>query len=454
MRSLYVLVLAAGQGTRMKSALPKVLHPVAGRPLLEHVLKATSALRAKEVSVVLGVGREGIQKDLRSRGWKQLRYVIQDKPKGSGHAVLMAKSWLKPKRGALLVVYGDTPLLSTQTLHRLVEHHAVSGNAATFLATDVPDPAGYGRMILDAQGYLERIAEEKDATPLERAITLVNSGVACWDIPMLLAALPRLKPNNAKREYYLTDAAAILRAMGGRVGVVRAKNPEETHGINTRVDLARAEVIFRQRILEHWMREGVTILDPATTYIDVEAVLGSDTRLWPGTIIRGASKIGSGCEIGPYTILESAVVKDGARVGPFARLRPGSVIGENARIGNFVETKKADIGRGSKVNHLSYVGDAQVGEGVNIGAGTITCNYDGFAKFETIIEDGVFVGSDSNLVAPVRVGRGAIIAAGSTITEDVKPGALALARARQVSKEGWAKSFRAKHEKGAAKHHE
>ncbi len=454
MKSLYVLVLAAGQGSRMKSALPKVLHPMAGRPLLEHVLKTSSALRAKELGVVLGVGRELVQKELTSRGWTKLHYVIQDKPKGSGHAVLMARSWLKPKRGSLLVVYGDTPLLTSHTLQRLVDHHTASGNAATFLAMDVPDPSGYGRMILDAQGYLERIVEDKDAAPQERAITLVNSGVACWDIQMLLAVLPRLKPNNAKREYYLTDAAALLRQLGGRVGVVRARNPDETQGINTRVDLARAEAISRQRILEHWMREGVTIVDPATTYIDAEAVIHPDTRLWPGTIIQGASRVGSHCEIGPYTILENAVVKDGVRVGPFARLRPGTVLEEKSRVGNFVEIKKSTIGHGSKVNHLTYIGDAQVGKDVNVGAGTITCNYDGYQKSQTVIEDGVFVGSNANLVAPVRLGQGAIVAAGSTITEDVKAHSLVVARTRQISREGWAKAFRAKHEKKSRSHHE
>ena len=447
MNSLYVLVLAAGQGTRMKSALPKVLHRVAGRPLLEHVLRTASALRAKELGVVLGVGREAVQKEMASRGWAKIHYVVQPQQKGSGHAVQMARSWLKPKRGALLVIYGDTPLLTPQTLERLVDHHAASGNAATFLAMDVPDPSGYGRMILDGQGQLDRIAEERDATPEERAITLVNSGVACWDIPMLLEALPRLESKNAKREYYLTDAAAILRNMGGRVGVVRAKDAEETHGINTRVDLARAEAIVRQRILEHWMREGVTIVDPATTYVDAQAVIHPDTRIWPGTIIQGPTKIGAGCEIGPYSILDSAMVKDGARIGPFARLRPGTVIEEDAHIGNFVEVKKSVIGRGSKANHLSYIGDAEVGKGVNVGAGTITCNYDGFTKSKTWIEDEVFVGSNTNLVAPVKVGRGAIIAAGSTITENVKPDALAVARSRQTAKEGWAKAFRASRSK-------
>jgi len=289
--------------------------------------------------------------------------------------------------------------------------------------------------------------EDRDATPQERAITLVNSGVACWDIQTLLTVLPRLKPDNAKREYYLTDAVALMRHLGGRVGVVRARNADETHGVNTRVDLARAEAIYRQRILEHWMREGVTIVDPASTFIDADAIIAGDTRLWPGTIIQGATRIGAHCEIGPYTILEDAVVKDGVRVGPFARLRPGTVLEEKARVGNFVEIKKSTIGRESKVNHLTYIGDAEVGQAVNIGAGTITCNYDGFTKNKTMIEDQVFVGSNANLVAPVRVGRGAIIAAGSTITQDVAAEALVVARSRQVTKAGWAKAFRGRQKK-------
>lgn len=269
-----------------------------------------------------------------------------------------------------------------------------------------------------------------------------------------MAVLPRIKADNAKREYYLTDAAALLRHLGGRVGVVRAKDPDETHGVNTRLDLARAERIYRQRILEHWMHEGVTIVDPASTYIDAEAVIHPDTRLWPGTIIQGASRVGSGCEIGPYTILENAVVKDGARIGPFARLRPGSVIEGDARIGNFVEIKKSTIGHGSKVNHLTYLGDAQVGKDVNVGAGTITCNYDGYAKHPTWIEDGVFIGSNANLVAPVRLGKGVIVGAGSTITEDVKPNALAVARTRQVVIPDGAKTYRTKREKNARNSHE
>ncbi|MFA5975782.1 MAG: bifunctional UDP-N-acetylglucosamine diphosphorylase/glucosamine-1-phosphate N-acetyltransferase GlmU [Elusimicrobiota bacterium] len=444
MKTLYVLVLAAGQGTRMKSATPKVIHEMAGKPLLEHVLHAVRALHPKAIGVVLGLGREKVQSVLEERGWDKLGYIVQSRQLGSGHAVRMAQPWLKSKKGTLLVVYGDTPLLTTATLQRLVEQHADSGHAATFLAMDIPNPSGYGRMVLDPQGFLERIVEDKDASSEERAITLVNSGVACWDIERLLKVLPRIQANNAKHEYYLTDAAKLLRDLGERVGVVTTSDPDETHGINNRVDLARAEAILRRRILEQWMREGVTIVDPETTYVDADAVLAPDCRLWPGTMIRGASRIGANCEIGPYTLMEDAIVKSGARVGPFARLRPGTIIEEGARIGNFVETKKAIIGKKSKVSHLSYIGDAEIGDNVNIGAGTITCNYDGFFKYKTTIEDDVFVGSNANLVAPVRLGRGAIVAAGSTITEDVKANALVLARARQMAKNGWAKEFRGK----------
>jgi bifunctional UDP-N-acetylglucosamine pyrophosphorylase / glucosamine-1-phosphate N-acetyltransferase len=444
MSALYVLVLAAGQGSRMKSAMPKVLHPVAGRPLLEHVLRSVQPLKPKEIGVVLGVGREAVKTALDARGWSKLHIAVQAKPQGSGHAVMMAKNWLRGKKGSLLIVYGDTPLLTSETLRRLADHHALTGHAGTFLAMDLADPAGYGRMILDRDGLLEKIVEDKDATPSERAVTLVNSGLVCWDIARLLDALPQLRNNNAKREYYLTDCAAILRRSGQRIGVVTAPDPDETYGVNTRVDLARAEALYRRRILNRWMLSGVTIVDPETTYIDDTAELAPDCRIWPGSIIQGASHIGSGCEIGPYTIVEDAAVGEGARVGPFARLRPGTVIEKDARVGNFVETKKTRLGAGSKVNHLTYLGDAEIGRGVNIGAGTITCNYDGFSKARTVIEDDVFVGSNANLVAPVRLGRGAIIAAGSTVTEDVPAGALALARSRQVAKAGWAKEFRQK----------
>jgi bifunctional UDP-N-acetylglucosamine pyrophosphorylase/glucosamine-1-phosphate N-acetyltransferase len=444
MSALSVLVLAAGQGTRMKSATPKVLHRICGRPLLEHVLNAVQGLKPQSTAVVVGVGREQVRETLAARGWDKLHFAVQKEQRGSGHAVLMARTWLMRRRGTLLVVYGDTPLLTTETLRAVVREHQRAKNAATFLTMNVPDPTGYGRMILDAEGAVERIVEHKDATPDELRVRIVNSGVACWDIAKLQKALPRLRPNNAKREYYLTDAAALLREAGGRVGVYQAEDAGETQGVNNRVDLAQTEATLRRKILEHWMREGVTLIDPSSTYIESDVVLAPDVTLYPGTVIRGKSRIASFCEIGPYTVIEDAVVESGAKVGPFARLRPGAVIGENAHIGNFVEIKKTQVGKGSKVNHLTYVGDAQIGAGVNVGAGTITCNYDGFKKSQTVIEDGAFIGSNTNLVAPVRVGRGAIIGAGSTITKDVPAEALGVARARQLIKEKWAYEFRKK----------
>lgn len=441
---LSVLVLAAGQGTRMKSALPKVLHELSGRPLLEHVLLTVKRLKPQGVGVILGHGRQQVEKTLRDRGWNDFRMIVQSVAKGSGHAVRMATSWLKTRGGSVLVVYGDTPLLTAETLKALVQAHAKSKDAATFLAMDVPQPAGYGRMVVGRDGSLQRIVEDRDATPQEKRITLVNTGVACWDVRKLLQVLPKIKPNNAKREYYLTDAVGLLRQAGHRVGVMTAGDWSETQGINNRVDLAEAERAQRRRITERWMREGVTIVDPETTFIDDRAVIAPDTRIWPGTVIQGASVIGANCEVGPYSVLEDATLKDNVKAGPFARLRPGTVLESGARVGNFVEIKKSRVGRGSKVNHLTYIGDTQMGDGVNIGAGTITCNYDGYKKSQTVLGDGVFVGSNTNLVAPVRVGAGTIIGAGSTITKDVESDALALERSKQTVIPGWARAFRKK----------
>ena len=433
----------------MKSAQPKVLHPVTGRSLIEHVLATAAALKPQNTGVVVGVGRQQVQQTLQNKGWKKLTFIVQDQPRGSGHAVLKARNWLRHKKGTLLVLYGDTPLLTPETLQHLIETHAGSGHAASFLAMDLPDPAGYGRMILDGNGGLERIIEYRDANETERQVTLVNSGVACWDIPRLLEVLPELRPDNAKHEYYLTDAVALLRAREHSVGVVTATDPTETHGVNDRNDLADVEAISRRRILQRWMQEGVTVVDPATTYVDANVVLQPDTRLWPGTILQGSCRIGPRCEIGPYTLIESSVAKAGARIGPFAHVRPGSVIEAGAHIGNFVEVKKSRIGKGSKANHLSYLGDARVGDRVNVGAGTITCNYDGVAKHATMIADDVFIGSNANLVAPVRIGRGAMIAAGSTITDPVPPDSLAVARTPQVVKRRWVKAWLRTRKRGA-----
>jgi bifunctional UDP-N-acetylglucosamine pyrophosphorylase / glucosamine-1-phosphate N-acetyltransferase len=424
--------------------LPKVLHPICGKPLLEHVLSAVEGLRPRSTAVVVGVGRDQVIKALSGKRRFRIEFVVQKEQRGSGHAVLAARPWLKRQRGALLVVYGDTPLLTTATLRALVKEHRRARNAATFLAMTMVDPTGYGRVIVDSQDAVERIVEHKDATFAERAVRLVNSGVACWDVGRLLKALAKLRPNNAKREYYLTDAAALLRAAGGRVGVLRAHDARETQGINNRLELSQAENFFQRQILERWMHEGVTIVDPGTTYIDAQAELAPDVTIFPGTVIRGPSRVASFCELGPYTVIDDAVIEEGAKVGPFARLRPGTIVGKGARVGNFVEIKKSRIGAGSKVNHLTYLGDARLGRGVNVGAGTITCNYDGFKKSLTTIADGAFIGSNTNLVAPVRVGRDAIIGAGSTITRDVPADALAVARSRQLIKEKWAYEFRKK----------
>jgi bifunctional UDP-N-acetylglucosamine pyrophosphorylase/glucosamine-1-phosphate N-acetyltransferase len=439
---LSVLVLAAGEGTRMKSSLPKVLHLLAGRSLLEHVLASVQGLHPKAVGIVVGIGKEQVRQRLHEGGWKRLELITQHRPRGSGHAVMQAAAWLRRHRGTLLIVYGDTPLLTTATLQALVDQHRSSGHAATFLGMELRDPSGYGRMIVGSDGLLERIMEDRDASEDERAVTFVNSGVACWEADALLDVLPQLQPNNVKKEYYLTDAVALLRQRQRPVGVARAPDPCETQGVNTRSELAQVGRLYRQRLLEQWMQAGVTVVDPETTYLDWNVALKPDTTLWPGTVIQGPSQIGAHCQIGPYTTIESSVVKDGACVGPFAHIRPGSLIEEGAHIGNFVEVKKSRIGKGSKANHLTYLGDARVGSRVNVGAGTITCNYDGFAKHQTVIADDVFIGSNSNLVAPIRLGRGALIAAGSTITEDVPADSLGIARSPQESKAGWAEAWR------------
>lgn len=431
----------------MKSDLPKVLHPIAGRPMVEHVLSQVTRLKPQKVAVVVGVQAERIRQALMENGWNHLTYIRQSRPLGSGHAVREALPWLRRQDDAVLVLYGDAPLLKASTLQELISAHKASGNAATFLTMDLACPTGYGRIQLDPEGFVERIIEERDATPEERLITLVNSGVACWQARALAGALPLLANQNAKKEYYLTDAAALLRQRGHRVGLVRCAHPEEATGVNTRVELATAEGVMRQRILQRWMEEGVTIQDPATTRIESEVVIGRDTLLLPGTILEGRTRIGKGCRIGPYVVLESSTVEDGARVGPFAHIRPGSVIRRNARVGNFVELKNARLGAGARANHLTYLGDAEIGAETNVGAGTITCNYDGYSKHRTTIGRKVFVGSDVSLVAPVRVGEGAVIAAGSTITEDVPPGALAIARERQLNKTGWVAKWKSRQSK-------
>jgi bifunctional UDP-N-acetylglucosamine pyrophosphorylase/glucosamine-1-phosphate N-acetyltransferase len=455
MKGLTTIILAAGEGKRMRSRQPKVMHSLCGRPLVSYALRAARAL-AERVVLVVGPDADQVRALACSGGQADQRsdiaVVEQRERLGTGHAVMQARMFCGD--GPVLVLPGDTPLLSVDTLERLVQHHAETGAAATVLTAVVDRPFGYGR-VLRQGGRVKQIVEERDATDDQKKVTEINTSVYCFDGARLWPALDELRPDNDQGEYYLTDVIGILVRAGRRVEAVAAADPVEVLGINDRKQLAALAAVQRGRILDRLMEAGVTILDPARTSIEDTVTIGPDTVVYPDVTIEGATTIGSECVIGPgahltssqlgdrvllrpYCILNDAVVEDDAALGPFCHLRPQSHVGPGAKIGNFVELKKTRIGRGSKVPHLSYVGDAHVGEGVNIGAGTITCNYDGVTKHETRIADGAFVGTNSSLVAPVTVGAGAYVGAGSTITKDVPPGALAVGRGQQVIKEGWA----------------
>jgi len=443
------IVLAAGLGTRMKSRVPKVVHEICGRPMLLYVLDAVEAAGAARIIVVVGHGADLVKQVVGSRG----ECVLQAEQLGTGHAVMAARSALGDYDGTVAVVVGDAAFLSGDDLAALVRKHDESGAAATMLSAVFDDPTGYGRIVRGPRGEIVRIVEEKDASPDEAAITEVNSSIYCFSAPALFDALRHVAPDNAQREYYLTDVIGIMISRGLRVEVVRARDPLSARGINTRVQLAEAEGIFRDRVRERVMLEGATLMDPKSTFIDADVKVGRDTVILPFTFLQGKTVIGEGCTIGPFVrmvdtqvadgasvsnaVVVESVIGPGATVGPYSYMRPGTVLQEKAKVGTFVEIKKSTIGKGSKVPHQTYLGDATVGEGVNIGAGTITCNYDGWQKHPTIIEDGVFIGSNSNLVAPVKIARGAYVAAGSTITRDVPEGALGIARGLQKEIPGW-----------------
>jgi bifunctional UDP-N-acetylglucosamine pyrophosphorylase / glucosamine-1-phosphate N-acetyltransferase len=448
MDGVTAIILAAGEGKRMRSRRPKVLHPLCGRPLISYALRAARTVADRLVMVVSPHAEEVV-----AAADEAVVAVEQRDRLGTGHAVLQA-------RGAcgdaptILVLPGDMPLLTAETFERLVGHHAATGASVTLVTALVAEPHGYGR-VLRQRGRVTRIVEERDATDDQKRINEISTSVYCFDGRRLWAALAEVRPDNDQGEYYLTDVIGILARAAGRIEAITVHDPAEALGVNDRRQLAAVAAIQRRRILDQLMEAGVTIIDPATTYIEDGVTIGADTILYPQVHIEGASVIGgecvvqSGCHVRssrlgdrvllkPYCVLTDAVVEDEAQLGPFCHLRPDAMIGSRARIGNFVEVKKSRIGRGSKAPHLSYIGDATVGEGVNVGAGTITCNYDGVAKHETRIGDRVFVGSNTTLVAPLTVGEGAYVAAGSTITRDVPPGALALGRAQQVDKAGWA----------------
>lgn len=453
MKPLAVVILAAGQGTRMKSDLAKVLHPLLGRPMLAYPLGAARALKPQRTVVVIGVQGDQVRRSF--QGDRTLRFAVQKKQKGTAHAVMAAMPSLRGFRGDVLVLYGDTPLITAASLKLLVGAHRRTKAAVSLLTARVEEPFGYGRIIRDHSGRVERIIEEKDCSAREKKIKEINPGFYCYDLGFLKKALPGVGNRNRQKEYYLTDLLEIAVEGGSKVASVLADDPDEIIGVNSRADMAMVGGLLRERINRAHCLAGVTVEDPATTWIEGAVRIGKDTVIEPGARLSGSTVIGAGCviemnariedsvigrgvRIKTGSVIEESEVKTGAQVGPMAHLRPGSVIGKDARIGNYVETKKARVGDGSKISHLTYVGDAEVGKNVNIGCGFITCNYDGEKKHLTVIEDDVFVGSDTQTVAPVRIGRGAYIGSGSTITEDVPPGSLALTRPDLVVKKGWA----------------
>ena len=457
-RPAAVVVLAAGEGTRMKSSTPKVLHTIGGRSLLGHAIAAARGLEPEHLAVVVRHGRDAVAAHVAEVDPEAL-IADQDDVPGTGRAVQCGLATLPELSGTVVVTYGDVPLLETDTLRDLVEAHQRDGDAVTVVTAEVADPTGYGRILRADDGSVAGIVEQKDATSLQRAITEINSGIYAFDAAVLTAALARVDTDNAQGEVYLTDVLAIARADGGRVAGCRVDDVWQTEGVNDRVQLAAIGAELNRRLLDRHMRGGVTVVDPATTWVDAEVRLGRDVTLLPGTQLHGTTSVDDGASVGPDTTLrdcrigERAVVVrshatgaeigPGADVGPFSYLRPGTRLGAEGKIGAFVETKNAVIGRGSKVPHLSYVGDAEIGEGANIGAATVFVNYDGVAKHRTVVGDHVRIGSDTMLVAPVTIGDGAYTAAGSVIDGDVPAGAIAVARARQRNIEGWVERRRA-----------
>lgn len=437
-RPVAIVILAAGQGTRMKSSMHKVLHPIAGRPMLLHLLAATETLSPERRVVVVGSGREQVEKAVAGT---DVLVAVQSEQLGTGHAVAQAKEALHGFAGDVLILYGDVPLVQAETMRAMLDRLSRGDEPRAVVLGFRPGDAGaYGRIVADGQGVIEKMVEFKDASAAERAVTLCNSGLMAVRAADLFVLLDMVGNDNAAGEYYLPD---IVMLPGGQSAVIET-DALEVAGVNSRVELAALERAWQDKRRDEAMRDGVTLIAPETVFFSYDTVLGRDVTVEPNVVFGPGVTVEEGATIHAFSHLEGATVRSGADIGPYARLRPGADIGEGARVGNFVEIKKSTLAKGAKANHLSYIGDATVGAGANIGAGTITCNYDGYTKSRTEIGAGAFIGSNSALVAPVRIGDGAIVGAGSTVTADVSPDALVLVRPPQTEKEGWAMRFRAK----------
>lgn len=449
MTSRFAIILAAGQGTRMKSKLYKVLHQVCGKAMVDHVLSQLEKEDVDQILTIVGHGAEKVKETLGNR----TEYALQAEQLGTGHAVMQAEDFLGDKDGMTLVVCGDTPLFTAKTFDKLFEYHEKNHDAATVLTAKTDNPFGYGRVIRNFDGEVEKIVEQKDATPEEAKVSEINTGVYVFDNKKLFETLHQINNDNAQGEYYLPDVIGILQSQNKKIGAYQMNDFNESMGVNDRVALSKATKIMQKRINEQHMRNGVTIIDPENTYIDADVQIGADTIIEPGVQLKGKTVIGEDCTIGAHSQIIDCVIEDGvtvttsyleqstmhknSNIGPYSHLRPLADIGENVHIGNFVEVKKAQIGKDTKVGHLTYVGDATLGKEINVGCGTIFINYDGMNKHHTNVGDFSFIGSGANLVAPLEIGDHAYVAAGSTITNDVPPHAMGIGRGRQVNKEGY-----------------
>ena len=443
------VILAAGMGTRMKSKMPKVLHKVCGKPLSKWVIDASEAAGADKVCAVVGHKAETVKEVLGD----VCEFALQAEQKGTGHAVMQAIDVIKNSKGEVVILNGDTPLITSETINKAIEYHKNNGNQATVITAILDDATGYGRIVRDNDGSVLKIVEQKDASKEEKKINEVNSGMYVFDAQSLVYALDKITPNNAQGEYYLTDTLEILLSAGKKIGGYAISDNDEIRGINDRVQLNEAEKIMQKRINEYHMRNGVTMRNPESVYIEDGVEIGNDTEICQNVTIKSGTKIGSDCVIGSGSMLDRAVIHDGVdvlssvilesevdegtHVGPFAYIRPNCHVGKEVKVGDFVELKNSNIDDGTKISHLTYIGDSDVGKRVNFGCGTVTCNYDGKKKYRTTIGDDCFVGCNTNFVSPINVGDGVYIAAGSTITEDIPENSLSIARARQVNKEGW-----------------